>query len=157
VSRHAAVCCAAKRYDFGGPGRPREIGDGSLKIEREDAAGQNVFSAYGEGWVEVSGRRVSGSLVVAAERLLEGWAAGGIGSLTAGETATLVEWNPEIVLLGSGATFRFPDPAALAPLYQAGIGVEVMDTKAACRTYNILLAEGRRVVAALVVSDTVSG
>jgi uncharacterized protein len=128
-----------------------------LKIEREDTAGQNVFSAYGEGWVEVSGRRVSGSLVVASERLLEGWAAGGIGSLTPGETAPLLEWEPEIVLLGSGATFRFPDPAALAPLYQAGIGVEVMDTKAACRTYNILLAEGRRVVAALVAPDTVSG
>ena len=122
-----------------------------MKIERESTAGQNVFSAYGEGWVEVSGRRVSKSLVVAAERLLEGWAAGGIGSLTPEETAPLLDWNPEIVLLGSGATFRFPDPAALAPLYQAGVGVEVMDTKAACRTYNILLAEGRRVVAALVM------
>ena len=115
-----------------------------MKIERESATGQNVFSAYGEGWVEASGRRGSGSLLV-------GWAAGGIGSLTPGETAPLVEWKPEIVLLGSGATFRFPDPAALAPLYEAGIGVEVMDTKAACRTYNILLAEGRRVVAALVM------
>jgi uncharacterized protein len=122
-----------------------------LKIERESTAGQNVFSAYGEGWVEVSGRRVSTSLVVAAERLLEGWAAGGIGTLTPEETAVLLEWKPEIVLLGSGAAFRFPDPAALAPLYQAGVGVEVMDTKAACRTYNILLAEGRRVVAALVM------
>jgi uncharacterized protein len=122
-----------------------------LKVERESTAGQNVFSAYGEGWVEVSGRRVSTSLVVAAERLLEGWAAGDIGSLAPEETALLLEWKPEIVLLGSGATFRFPDPAALAPLYQAGVGVEVMDTKAACRTYNILLAEGRRVVAALVM------
>ena len=127
-----------------------------MKIERETAAGRNVFTAYGDGWVEVAGRRVTGSVVVAAERLLEGWAAGGIRSLTATDTASLLDWNPEIVLLGSGATFRFPDPAALAPLCGAGIGVEVMDTKAACRTYNILLAEGRRVVAALVVSDTVS-
>jgi len=128
-----------------------------LKIERESTAGQNVFSAYGEGWVEVSGRRFSTSLVVAAERLLEGWAAGGIGSLGAAQTAPLLEWNPEIVLLGSGASFRFPDPAALGPLYQAGIGVEVMDTKAACRTYNILLAEGRRVVAALVAPEAGPG
>ncbi len=59
--------------------------------------------------------------------------------------------RPEIVLLGCGARFRFPSPAVLAPLYGAGIGVEVMDTRAACRTYNILLSEGRRVVAALIV------
>jgi len=121
-----------------------------LKFDRETTAGQNVFTAYGEGWVEVAGRRVSGSLAVAAERLLEGWVAGGIGALRPEETAVLLDWKPEIVLLGSGASFRFPDPAALAPLFQAGVGVEVMDTKAACRTYNILLAEGRRVVAALV-------
>jgi uncharacterized protein len=122
-----------------------------LKFERETTAGQNAFTAYGDGWVEVAGRRVTASLVVAAGRVLEGWAAGGIGALTPAETAALLDWKPEIVLLGSGATFRFPDPAALAPLFEAGIGVEVMDTKAACRTYNILLAEGRRVVAALVM------
>ena len=63
----------------------------------------------------------------------------------------MVELAPEIVLLGTGAQFRFPEPALLAPLYKAGIGVEVMDTPAACRTYNILLGEGRNVVAALLV------
>ena len=125
-----------------------------MKIEREAAESNNVFTAYGDGWVEVAGQRLSGSLAVAAGRLVEGWAAGGIGKLTETETATLLDLDPEIVLLGSGPKFRFPDPAALAPLFRAGVGVEVMDTKAACRTYNILLAEGRRVVAALVVSDT---
>jgi uncharacterized protein len=63
--------------------------------------------------------------------------------------------KPEIVLLGTGATFVFPDPARLAPLRDARVGVEVMDTAAACRTYNILLAEGRNVVAALIVQSTV--
>lgn len=121
-----------------------------MKFERETTAGQNTFTGYGDGWVEVSGRRVAAGLVVSADRVLEGWGAEGIGQLTAAGMAALLDWKPEIVLLGSGATFRFPDPAALAPLYAAGVGVEVMDTKAACRTYNILLAEGRRVVAALV-------
>ena len=121
-----------------------------MKFERETPGGRNVFTAYGDGWVEVAGRRLSGSVVVAAERLEEGWAAGGIAALGPAETAALLDWKPEVLLLGSGATFRFPDPAALAPLYRAGVGVEVMDTKAACRTYNVLLAEGRRVVAALV-------
>lgn len=122
-----------------------------MKIEREAAESNNVFTAYGDGWVEVAGRRITASLLVAADRIVEGWTAGGIGTLTEAETATLLDLKPEIVLLGSGAKFRFPDPAALAPLFRAGVGVEVMDTKAACRTYNILLAEGRRVVAALVV------
>ena len=59
--------------------------------------------------------------------------------------------KPEIILLGTGASFVFPDRARLAPLYNAGLGVEVMDTPAACRTYNILLGEGRNVVAALIL------
>jgi len=61
--------------------------------------------------------------------------------------------KPELVLIGTGAKFEFPEPARLAPLRSAGIGVEVMDTAAACRTYNILLGEGRGVVAALIVSS----
>lgn len=122
-----------------------------MKIEREFAAGQNTFTAYGEGWVEVAGRRYTRSVVVAAERILEGWTGGGIGTLAESETAALVDWKPEVLLLGTGASFRFPSPAVVAPLYRAGVGVEVMDTRAACRTYNILLGEGRRVVAAIVV------
>ena len=55
------------------------------------------------------------------------------------------------MLLGTGPVFRFPEAARLAPLYQAGIGVEVMDTPAACRTYNILMGEGRKVLAALLL------
>lgn len=146
-----AGCCAAKRYHSSGRGRPRAIEDKPLKIEREATDGRNVFTAYGEGWVEVAGRRIAASVAVAAERIQEGWTAAGLDGLAASETAALAEWKPEILLLGTGARFRFPDPSALAPLYRAGVGVEVMDTRAACRTYNILLAEGRRVVAALIV------
>ena len=122
-----------------------------MKIERETAEGRNTFTAYGDGWVQVAGRRYTGSLVVAADRVLEGWTPGGIASLTQAEVAALLDWKPEILLLGSGAGFRFPDPAVLGPFHRARVGVEVMDTKAACRTYNILLGEGRRVVAALIV------
>jgi uncharacterized protein len=74
-----------------------------------------------------------------------------IEGLAADHFAAIVELAPEIVLLGTGARFTFPMPALLAPLYKAGIGVEAMDTPAACRTYNILLGEGRNVVAALIV------
>ena len=134
-----------------GPAGTDPIGGSSLKIERESAGGRNTFTAYGDGWVEVSGRRIDASVAVAADRIVPGWAAAGLAGLTESEVAALAALEPEIVLLGSGAAFRFPDRAVLAPLYRAGIGVEVMDTRAACRTYNILLAEGRGVVAALII------
>jgi uncharacterized protein len=57
--------------------------------------------------------------------------------------------EPEVVLLGTGARQQFLHPSRLAPIYRAGVGVEIMTTAAACRTFNILVAEERRVVAAL--------
>ena len=122
-----------------------------MKFERDDAAGRNTFTGYGEGHVVVNGKRHASSLVVSGDRLVTDWPAASVESLSADHLAAIVELKPEIVLLGTGARFTFPDPALLAPLHQAGIGVEVMDTPAACRTYNILLAEGRNVVAALIV------
>jgi uncharacterized protein len=122
-----------------------------MKIDRESAEGRNVFTAYDEGWVEVSGRRHAGNIVVSGEHVVTGWTGAGLDSLAPADVQALAAMKPEIVLLGSGRTFRFPHPALLAPLHAARIGVEVMDTRAACRTYNILLAEGRNVVAALIV------
>jgi uncharacterized protein len=122
-----------------------------LKIEREQADGRNMFTGYGAGYVEVNRARYANSLVVGAERLVTDWPLAAIGELTADHFAAILEMNPEIVLLGTGARFAFPEPALLAPLRSARVGVEVMDTAAACRTYNILLGEGRGVVAALIV------
>ena len=123
-----------------------------MKIERDDPTGRNAFTGYGQGYVEVNRARHTQSLVVAAERIVADWPAASIEGLTADHMAAIVELSPEIVLLGTGAALRFPEPQLLAPLYKAGIGVEVMDTPAACRTYNILLGEGRNVVAALIVA-----
>ena len=122
-----------------------------MKIEREEADGRNRFTGYGEGYVEVNRVRHPGSVVVSADRIIADWPAGSLDAVTAEQLAALVALKPEIVLVGTGATFQFPEPARLAELHRAGIGVEVMDTPAACRTYNILLAEGRNVIAALVV------
>jgi uncharacterized protein len=121
-----------------------------MKIERELPEGRNAFTAYGDGYVAVNGARHERSVIVAAQALLE-WAPRSIDALTAESLAPIVGMRPEIVLIGSGPTFEFPEQASLAPLHAARIGVEVMDTRAACRTYNILLSEGRNVVAALIV------
>jgi uncharacterized protein len=122
-----------------------------LKFEREQADGRNSFTGYGAGYVEINGARHATSLVVSGERLITDWPVSSVEGLAADHMAAIVELAPEVVLLGTGDAFRFPEPALLAPLYKAGIGVEVMDTAAACRTYNILLAEGRNVLAALIV------
>jgi len=124
-----------------------------VKIERDTPGGANSFSGYGEGYVEVNGRRLTQSAVVGAQRLVTDWPAAAIAELSADHLAAIIEMKPEIVLLGTGRTLVFPEPRILAPLYKAGIGVEVMDTPAACRTYNILLGEGRNVVAALIVQS----
>lgn len=123
-----------------------------MKFEREQADGKNTFTGYGEGYVEVNRQRHTQSLVVSGERLITDWPVASLEELGADHMAALVELKPEIVLLGTGARFQFPQPALLAPLYKAGIGVEVMDTPAACRTYNILQGEGRNVAAALIVA-----
>jgi uncharacterized protein len=123
-----------------------------LKIERDEATGRNAFTGYGVGYVEVNRARHTQSLVVGGDRIVADWPAHSVEALSADHMAAIVELAPEIVLIGTGADFRFPDAALLAPLYKAGIGVEVMDTPAACRTYNILLGEGRNVVAALIVA-----
>ena len=122
-----------------------------MKFEQESAAGRNRFTGYGEGYVEINRKRHAASLLVGGERLVTDWPLTSIEDLSADHFAAIIEMKPEIVLLGTGAKFVFPEPALLAPLRKAGVGVEVMDTPAACRTYNILLGEGREVVAALIV------
>ncbi|HEX4781596.1 MAG TPA: Mth938-like domain-containing protein [Usitatibacter sp.] len=122
-----------------------------MKISRDSSGGRNAFTGYGEGYVEVNAKRYTSSLVVSGDRLVTDWPAASIEALTADHLAAIVELAPEIALIGTGSAFRFPEQPILAPLHKARIGVEVMDTPAACRTYNILLAEGRNVVAALIV------
>ena len=122
-----------------------------MKFEREQAEGKNSFTGYGEGYVEINRKRHTASLVVNAERLVTDWPVAAVEGLLADHMAAIVELEPEIVLLGTGRSLTFPEPALLAPLYRAGIGVEVMDTPAACRTYNILVSEGRNVLAAVIV------
>jgi uncharacterized protein len=106
-------------------------------------------SAYESGWIAVNGEKFTGALVISSERGCSPWLTGQFETLHADSFNNLIQFNPELVIFGSGASLRFPNPAWLAGLMQHRIGVESMDTAAACRTYNILAGEGRRVVAAL--------
>jgi len=119
-----------------------------VKLHASVVSSRNAFTGYGEGYVLVSGQRREASLIVMPERQLD-WAPASFAELSEAHFAHIVELHPEVVLLGTGARQRFPHPQPTAPLARAGIGLEVMDVQAACRTYNILAAEDRVVVAAL--------
>ena len=122
-----------------------------MKLHLAKTEGQNQFTGYGSGYVAVNNQRYERSLVVTPETIHDTWDVADVDSIGANELAFLLELKPEILLLGTGATHRFPGPAALREFARAQIGVESMDTAAACRTFNILMAEGRNVVAAIIV------
>ena len=119
-----------------------------MKLHATRPSGVNTITGYGEGYVMVNGERRSSSLVVLPDRI-EPWEAKTFDQLSAEDFTFLKSLQAEIVLLGTGARQRFPHPRLTAALAQAGIGLEVMDLQAACRTYNILVAEERKVAAAL--------
>ena len=119
-----------------------------MKLHRSVATGVNVFTAYGEGYVMVNGARHASSLIVLPDQVLP-WAAASFAALTAEDFAPLAGLGLEIVLLGTGPRLRFPQPSLTRALAEAHVGLEVMDLQAACRTYNILVAEERKVAAAL--------
>ena len=111
----------------------------------------NQITGYGAGHVLVNGVRYDKSLIVTPERLIERWGTSGFEALASRDFELVASLKPEVVLLGTGAALRFPVPALFRCLTDARIGLEVMDTDAACRTYNILMSEGRRVAAALLI------
>jgi uncharacterized protein len=111
----------------------------------------NVITGCGPGWVRVGPQEYRENVVLTPETVSPGFAPAGFDALTADDFARLLESSPAIVLLGTGATQRFPHPRVTRPLIDAKVGLEVMDTRAACRTYNILVGEGRSVAAALIV------
>ena len=119
-----------------------------MKLHATRASGVNTITGYGEGYVMVNGERRASSVIVLPDRI-EPWERKEFSQLTEADFQFLQGLGVEIVLLGTGARQRFPHPRLTAALAQAGIGLEVMDTQAACRTYNILVAEERKVAAAL--------
>ena len=123
-----------------------------MKLHLSNNSGINAFTGYGEGYVMVNQTRYERSLVVLRERVLSDWRPAGFDTLEAADFAELAAMAPEIVLLGTGSRLRFPRPELTRALHEARIGLEVMDLQAACRTFNILAAEDRKVAAALLFS-----
>lgn len=116
-----------------------------------DAAADTSISGYGAGWIAVNGERFDSSIVISSSGERFAWNCASFDALQAQHFAQLATLDTELVLFGSGECIRFPQPQWLQALYARRIGLETMDTQAACRTFNFLAAEGRKVVAALLL------
>jgi uncharacterized protein len=119
-----------------------------MKLHASQPGAANAITGYGDDYVMVNGARRDTSVIVTPQAVQD-WNASSFDSLTQENFVELSKLGADIVLLGTGARQRFPHPRLTASLGAARIGLEVMDSKAACRTYNILVAEERRVALAL--------
>ncbi len=116
----------------------------------------NLVRACAPGEVRVGEHVIRSSVILTASEIVFNWPPGSVAELHVEHLQAVLALKPQIILLGTGERLVFPAPAIGAAVQTQGIGFEVMDTRAACRTYNVLVQEGRRVAAALIVSATSS-
>lgn len=123
-----------------------------MKLHLTNADGNNLITGYENGWVAINKIQHSSNLILMPNQIIEPWQVRDFESLSAESIAQIAALKPEVVLLGTGASHRFIHPKLTTALTELGISLECMSTAAACRTYNILMSEGRNVAAALLLS-----
>ena len=121
-----------------------------MKLKLAQAIGRNTFTGHGDGYVIVNSVRHTGNLIVLPDQVITDWTLASFATLEANDFERLAALDSEIILFGTGNKLRFPAHELLQPLVKAQKGLEVMDIAAACRTFNVLVGEGRKVAAALV-------
>jgi uncharacterized protein len=122
-----------------------------MKMHPDTTAGAHRITGYGAGFVTVDEKQLTRSFIVTAEALISDWSPRNMEELDEAALEAVLRLRPGIVLLGTGSEQRFPPSSLLAPMLTQGIGIEIMTTAAACRTYNILVAEDRPVAAGLLI------
>lgn len=119
-----------------------------MQLSRDSSAA-NFIRAHEQGRLLIAERWVVGHVIVSAEHVIEQWSPANIPALTMSDLKPALALEPTIVLLGTGAQQWLPDIELMAAFARRSVGLEIMTTSAACRTFNVLLQEERRVVAAL--------
>ena len=122
-----------------------------MKLQSDPHSGANTITGYGDGYVEINKTPYDHAVVLRSDGAISEWPVKNFVELDASHFLQLIDLKPELILIGTGSRQRFPKPELLKTLIEAKIGFEIMDSQAACRTYNILVGEGRRVVLALIV------
>ncbi|MFA7319841.1 MAG: MTH938/NDUFAF3 family protein [Dokdonella sp.] len=122
-----------------------------MQLIHDRAEGYFFIRAIRDEAVVIIDRELRASFLIAPDRIVEAWPIARVDDLDAAAVQVILDQHPEVAILGTGRRQQFPDKALLLPLLRQGIGVEVMDNSAAGRTYNLLAAEGRKVVAAFIL------
>jgi uncharacterized protein len=122
-----------------------------MKFAQDSQDDGYVITAYDDNSVSINGKTFSQSLVISTNRLHENWDIASIALITEKHINQVLTFEPELILIGTGNKLVFPPVEVYSGIIEHGIGVDFMDTGAACRTYNILMSEGRNVVAGLII------
>ena len=122
-----------------------------MKLQPDKQPSLNTVSAYGPDYIEINAQRYTQSLLLSPESPVIEWSCTRFEDIKTEDFEQIAKLDPAVVIFGSGQRIRFPQAALIAPLIARNIGLETMDLQAACRTYNVLMAEGRKVVAALLI------
>lgn len=125
-----------------------------MKLQSDPQSGANTITGYGDGYVEINQTPYSHAVLLSSDGNIKEWPVKSFDELAAANFTQMVALKPELIIIGTGNRQRFPKPELVKTLIDAKIGFEIMDSQAACRTYNILVNEGRRVLLALIVEAT---
>lgn len=123
-----------------------------MELNLDTGEGRYQIRAYAKDFIQVNEQKIRHSIIVMPNQLIDPWPPHCIADLTSDYLQLIIDLRPSIVLLGSGENLAFPDAALLNVFYQQKIGIEVMNNGAACRTYSVLMSEGRKVAAALLIA-----
>jgi uncharacterized protein len=122
-----------------------------VKLQSDPHSGANTITGYGDGYIEINKTPYSHAVLLSSDGEILKWAIESFEELGTTDFTQMASLKPELIIIGTGKRQRFPKPELLKTLIEAKIGFEVMDSQAACRTYNILVGEGRQVLLALIV------
>ena len=122
-----------------------------MKLQSDPHSGANTITGYGDGYVEINKTPYAHAVLLRSDGAITDWPVRSFEDLATDHFAQMVDLKPELILIGTGSRQRFPKPELLKALIEAKIGFEIMDSQAACRTYNILVGEGRQVLLALIM------
>lgn len=122
-----------------------------MKLQSDPHSGANTITGYGDGYIEINKIPYSHAVLLSSDGEILEWAVKSFEELSPADFTQMATLKPELIIIGTGKRQRFPKPELLKTLIDAKLGFEVMDSQAACRTYNILVGEGRQVLLALIV------
>ena len=124
-----------------------------MKFSQADSGDGLTIDSYEPGCIVINERSFREGLILSPEQIISGWGPANPEDLTVEQVRALVALEPQVIIIGTGERQVFPHPEVYAAAMGLGVGVEIMNTGAACRTYNIIMAEGRRVAAGLMILE----